>query len=301
MMETTEKKYPTVSPEEEGFLDLLQDELILSSKNANWSQFHLQYLRSRSGETPEFCMDQHAIAIYTDVPANFTSERRMDGRFQQDVVAEGHILVMPSEMPYWVREPEESNYLLLSFDPALLATVASQSDNSDSVELIPHFATPDPLIHQLSLSLKAELESGRVGSRLYAETAVTMLAVHLLRYYSTQTVSVSSTPTDLPKRELQQVLDYIHAHLDQEIGLADLAALMQITPVYFCRWFRATVGMSPHQYVLQQRVERAKVLLRQKKISIAEVALRCGFANQSHLTRHFHRRVGTTPKAYRES
>ena len=104
---------------------------------------------------------------------------------------------------------------------------------------------------------------------------------------------------ELRPYRLSQAIDYINDHLDDEIKLANLAAVVGISQYYFCQLFKQSMGVAPYQYVIQQRVERAKDLLRQKKVAIADIALECGFANQSHFTKHFRKVTGTTPKAYR--
>ncbi|MDJ0597045.1 MAG: helix-turn-helix transcriptional regulator, partial [Pleurocapsa sp. MO_226.B13] len=80
----------------------------------------------------------------------------------------------------------------------------------------------------------------------------------------------------------------------------ELAALVQISPSYFSILFKQATGITPHQYVIQCRIERAKELLRQSDLAIADVALRLGFSHQSHLSRHFKRLVGVTPKQFRQ-
>ncbi|MBF2097459.1 MAG: helix-turn-helix transcriptional regulator [Gloeomargaritaceae cyanobacterium C42_A2020_066] len=101
--------------------------------------------------------------------------------------------------------------------------------------------------------------------------------------------------------QLEAVLTYIEAHLGEPLGIAALAAQANLSVYHFCRLFKHTTGVSPYQYILRQRVERAKALLPIATLSLATVALSCGFASQSHLTRHFRRATGSTPRAYRES
>jgi AraC family transcriptional regulator len=100
----------------------------------------------------------------------------------------------------------------------------------------------------------------------------------------------------LPQHKLKFVTDYINSHLERELSLNELAAIAQLSPYHFSRAFKQSTGISPHQYVIQQRVERASKLLVQGKMSIAEVAQACGFTHQSHLNRHFKRITGVTPK-----
>jgi AraC family transcriptional regulator len=105
----------------------------------------------------------------------------------------------------------------------------------------------------------------------------------------------------LPQRQLMQVLDYIHASLDQEIKLADLAALLNMSQYHFSHMFKQAIGVAPYQYLLQQRVERAKQLLKKTDQSIIEIALACGFSSHSHLSKQFRQLTGETPTAYRAS
>jgi AraC family transcriptional regulator len=101
--------------------------------------------------------------------------------------------------------------------------------------------------------------------------------------------------------QLQGVVDSIYASLDRNIRLTDLATIAGLDTYHFCTLFKQSMGTSPYQYVLQQRIRRAKQLLKlNKEMAIADVALQCGFANQSHFTRRFRQQVGITPKAYRE-
>ncbi|WP_338421185.1 AraC family transcriptional regulator [Nostoc parmelioides] len=100
---------------------------------------------------------------------------------------------------------------------------------------------------------------------------------------------------------LQQVLSYIHSHLDQPIQLAELAEIYGLSPYYFCRLFKQLMGVAPYQYVLQQRMEKAKQLLQQGQYAIADIALMVGCADQSHLTKHFKKYTGVTPKYFAEN
>ena len=97
------------------------------------------------------------------------------------------------------------------------------------------------------------------------------------------------------------MVGHITDHLDQELSLEGLAAISQLSAYHFCRAFKRSTGLTPHQYVIRQRVERAKVLLKGGKMGIAEVAVACGFTHQSHLNRHFKRLTGVTPKKFSKS
>jgi AraC-like DNA-binding protein len=98
---------------------------------------------------------------------------------------------------------------------------------------------------------------------------------------------------------LWQAVAYIEDHLDQSLSLTQLAAVVQISPDYFSHWFKQSLGVSPHQYIIKCRLQRAKQLIIQGELTIAEVARKVGFANQAHLNRHFKRVFGMTPKEIR--
>jgi AraC-like DNA-binding protein len=103
----------------------------------------------------------------------------------------------------------------------------------------------------------------------------------------------------LTHTQLQQVLDYIHTHLDRDLSLSEIAEIINISPTYFASLFKQAIGISPHQYVIQQRVEQAKLMLSKTDLAIADIALQVGFSSQSHLTQQFKRFTGMTPKQIR--
>src|SRR5690606_10005732 len=90
----------------------------------------------------------------------------------------------------------------------------------------------------------------------------------------------------------------IHAHLDQNISLAELAAVAHMSEFHFARLFKHTTGLPPYQFVIHQRVERAKRLIATGRLSLAQIAIDVGFSDQSQLHRHFKRLVGVTPKRF---
>jgi AraC-like DNA-binding protein len=111
----------------------------------------------------------------------------------------------------------------------------------------------------------------------------------------------------LTHTQLQQVLNYIQTHLDsaeptlreRDLSLTELAEVINISPTYFASLFKQAMAVSPHQYVIQQRVEQAKLMLSKTDLEIADIALQVGFSSQSHLTQHFKRFTGKTPKQIR--
>src|SRR5262249_41363077 len=119
----------------------------------------------------------------------------------------------------------------------------------------------DPLLTQVALSLERELKTDAPVGKLYAETAARMLAVHLLRHYTSSGAEVmepSEPSQKLTSRQLRQVTDFIQGHLNQDLSLETLAQQTSFSTYHFARLFHQTTGESPHQFVLRQRIERAQ-------------------------------------------
>ncbi len=135
--------------------------------------------------------------------------------------------------------------------------------------------------------------------QLYVESLTQILVIHLLRHYSTLTQPIGSQNSSLTRTQLHQAIDYIHAHLNRDLSLAELASVVNISPTYFASLFKQAMGVSPHQYVIQQRVEQAKLMLSKTDLAIPDIALRVGFSSQSHLTQQFKRITGMTPRQVR--
>jgi AraC family transcriptional regulator len=103
----------------------------------------------------------------------------------------------------------------------------------------------------------------------------------------------------LPLSRLRRVTDYILDHLDQDLTLAQLGAVVCMSPFHFARLFQRSTGVSPHQFVVRTRIDRALTLLSAREPSIGEIARAVGFRTPSHFSTVFHRITGTTPRAYR--
>jgi AraC family transcriptional regulator len=151
------------------------------------------------------------------------------------------------------------------------------------------------LVQNIALALKTTLETNSFGSRLYADSMAQALTVHLLDRYSSKKCLSHSYKKGLGRQQLRLTIDYIQEHLDRDISLAELASVAQLSCYYFARLFKQSTGSSPHQYLIQCRIDRAKKLLKEDELSIANIAQLVSFANQGHLNYHFKRLVGITP------
>ena len=109
-----------------------------------------------------------------------------------------------------------------------------------------------------------------------------------------------NTEADYLHIQLKIIIEYIREHLDRSLSLDLLASLINISPHYFASLFKQSTGTSPHKYITNCRLEKAKVLLRQRDLPIAFICQEVGFKNQSHFTRVFRQHFHITPKAYQD-
>lgn len=188
----------------------------------------------------------------------------------------------------------------------MVERVAADWLHTDSrrAELIPRLAFSDPMLEQLALQLLSAARSDDGSDDgLYADQVARLFAAHLLREHSTgvrRANAASARGAMLPSGRMRHVRDLIESGLGGDLGLTRLAAEAGIGEHAFSVAFTRAFGVTPHRYVVQRRIERAKELLRGTDLPVIEVASETGFASQSHLATAFKRVVGVTPGAYRE-
>ncbi len=291
---------------------LLPKPSILSS--SGWSNLHLEVYQQPKFEIAEhqhtmhaIALAAHACAIACGLPESpeelrwdsklASGERWLDGKLVRERRRAGNIAIIPAGISHRCNWNTSVQFMVLAIEPALLQQVGQDFVNPDRIELTPRFMNePDPLIQGIFSTLREELESGKIGGDLLIDSLKTTLALHLLRNYCTIQPKLSSYRNGLSQSTLQQVTEYIHEHLHQDLKLVELSAIAQLSPYHFLRLFKQRIGITPHQYILQRRIEKAKHLLKHSELSIADIAVLTGFSDQSHLTRCFKRIVGITPK-----
>jgi AraC family transcriptional regulator len=278
---------------------LLPKGLLLSSDYLNWENLHLKYFRHGSHEIPANSSKQHIIIIHTEITSPIREQMRLGGVERQQELQNGHIEIIPAHTYNTAQWEEEHGNIIISIDPILYHQHA-QNCQLNSAQLVPHFSKLDPLIYGIGEALKREVETGQSGGQLYIQSATLMLVNHLLRDYS----EISTTPQEisegLPQYQLKYIIEYIEAHIAEDISLSKLAAQLKLSQSHFSSLFRKSSGLSPYQFLIRQRVNRAKKLLLKGDLTIADVAIAVGFYDQSHLTRHMRRLLDVSPRQLRQ-
>lgn len=279
---------------------LLTVEPLLSSQNVEGSGVYLDYYQHTPSEVSEHAPKQHLILINTQVSELAQYEQMLDDRLQSDDLRAGHVVVVPADVRNRACWRTKHSYILLSIDPTVFRHRALELTGSDGFDLIPHFASLDPLLYRLGLALKAETESEQLNGQFYFDSLTTTLIAHLLSHYADKVHKSHKRIGRLSRRRIQSVIDYIHSNLNLDLSLAELSEVVHISPGYFAISFKEVTGVSPHQYIIQCRINRAKRLLKDSELSISRIAHDLGFSHQSHLNYHFKRLVGITPKTFQK-
>ena len=273
---------------------------ILSSQKQGWENIIVEQFQHPPGEGSTHYSDEHTICLSL-APRPVRLLQIKGGRTHAGLCGKGDVSITPAKTPFFARWDGDDRYLEIRIASRFIQSVARETlaMNPDRLELLPEFRTRDPQIEAMGMLLFAELKQENLGGRLYIESLANVLAIHLLRQYSAVKPRLSIYDSGLPERQVLQVLEYINEHLDRDIKLADLSELLGMSQFHFSHQFKQSIGIAPYQYLLQQRVERAKQLLKQTDRSIMEIAFLCGFNSHSHLSKQFRQFTGMTPKAYR--
>ena len=192
--------------------------------------------------------------------------------------------------------------MLFQIDPLYFQEIAVENGcaNSERLELKPVVFDRNPQFESIARNYHAEMQQQGLGGKLYSESLGNLFMLDLLRTYCHDRPQPQQVNGGLGEKRLKLVLAYIDAHLAENIGLQDMATVAGLGQYHFSTMFKQSMGISPYRYVIDRRIDRVKRQLRQKDAAIIDIALACGFADQSHLTKHFRKFVGMTPRAFRE-
>lgn len=269
---------------------------LLYSGKKLWNGFFCEFHSTTAFELQDVMFLNHVIGVHLGEPVQL--ELKIDGRETTQPLFDGQCSLIPSQIPFSVRNSSSASFVTISFEPNFLIRAASEVGLSSPVHLTPCSGTSDPLIQSIALALKSEIQSPESQSDLYAETLAITLATHLAQKYSSEKPRLKPAGESLARFQLSRALDFINERLETDISVTEIAGQVQLSPFHFSRMFKRSTGESPHQYVIHRRLERAKELLFDSAASIGEIAHRLRFCNQSHLSSHFKRAFGVTPNEY---
>jgi AraC family transcriptional regulator len=226
---------------------------------------------------------------------------KFDGGEYDGAMNSGDFFFLPSGIPAHIAWETTDESVILIVSPNFLTQIAATTEslNPDKIEMRSVLLDRDPQIETIARSFLSEMTTDSLGGKLYTESLANLFGIHLLRHYCVTPATLRVYQGGLSDFQLKCAIDYIRSHLDAQLSLENIAAELNLSHYYFCVLFKQSMGVSPWQYVIGQRIEKAKELLRDRLVAISDIGLTCGFGNQSHFTKLFHKHTGITPKAYR--
>ncbi len=271
----------------------------LLEKTTQWEGVKIGHYRLGPGEVPPRVHKTHEVFVPLAGAVTIEGDER-DGAPVRRRRVPGEISVTPAGIRYSARWEEELDYLtvLMTEDFLKRSTIDFEANRNSRIVL--SCGPQDALVRSIGQALASELDSDLPAGKLYVESLVNTLAVHLLRHYSTDSLIPDIQFGGLPPHKLRRVSDFVEENLGRDLSLAEIAQAAELSPFHFARSFKQATGMTPIQFLMQRRIEQAKNLLIEDELPIVEIGLRVGFKNQSHFTTLFRRLTTMTPKAYRD-
>lgn len=239
------------------------------------------------------------LRMQTSGPVEF--EWQCDGKLGRKTLNTGSLILLSSGTRDTVRFSRASRQLFVSIDESLLHQAAVELDIVAPVCIKNQWGFQDDQLRLLLSEIERELETNWSMGKLYGDILGMALALAVAKRYSNSNKVLQFAKGGLTKAKLNRVINYMHEYCERDLRLCELADVAQTSLFHFSRLFHESVGMPPHRYLTQIRIEKAKVLLRVPKFNIAQIALETGFANASHFGKSFRRVVGVTPSEYKQS
>lgn len=271
--------------------------VLLSSANAGWRGITIEFHQIPPLELPEHYIEGHRLAVDISQPVHY--EWKEGSRWRQTILQPGDFCLQTHGELNFPRWTENFEFLAISLEPEFVGRAFQDTGRSETIAFQEQRGGHDPIISYFTHRFKAELESGSYCGALYGESLALAFALHLLECHRDRPQKLRKPPGKLSSLQLRQVVEYVHEHLTEELSLIDLAEPMNLSAFHFARLFKNSLGFSPHQYVLQNRVARAKKLIAvSTKPNLTDVGLQVGFYDQAHFTKAFKRVVGVSPKCF---
>lgn len=285
---------------EEAFLAAPEEAVQLSSAEVGWRGILVEKHSISPMELPEHYVQGHRLLVHLGHPVEYEWKEGNHWRTRQ--LQPGQFCLQSHgevNVPRW---HDKFEFLAIAIAPQFVSRSFQETGLAEEIQFQEQRAVFDPVIARFAAQFRSEIESQSYCGSLYGESLAIAFALHLLEHHQLSARRPSRPRGKLSSLQLREIIEYIHGNLADELSLTDLAETLNLSAFHFARLFKSSLGLSPHQYVLQNRVERAKKLITATKdSSLTEVALQTGFYDQTHFGKAFKRVVGVSPKAFSQS
>ena len=256
-----------------------------------------RYVIPHAGEYAQREYPTHIVFLSQGEPVRVAcqiAEKQFDAQTHP-----GHIWIVPRGTRYSARFAGKHGGVFLSIGIRQFERHVSPIAHGRQIELVPGFNIKDDQMEHLLLGLLTVAQDGSYADALVGELLVNALCIRMAKRYARSNLHETPQRGGLPLARLKKVLEFIDTNLDKKINLRTLADTANMNMYYFAVLFRKSMSVSPHQYFLNRRIERAKQLLSNPKLSVVDVGLQVGFDHPNNFARAFRRLAGLSPTEFR--
>lgn len=260
----------------------------------------LQYFQAPPDAMPEEVFAEHHVLLNLNEVAHRVQNRR-DGEMRDFTLYKNDVILTPAGMRSGWRWYVQSDVIIVTLEPDKVARFAEQELGllltEQQIADLPQFSDAD--LVAAGVMLRDTIEEDDVSSAVMFEAMARVFLVKLLKRFGERRPEDVARFAKFTSKHYQHVMAYVRAHVEHTITVEDMAREVAMSPSHFSRVVKETMNRTPMQFVMSYRIEQALKLMADPALSLSEVAIACGFADQAHFSRSFKQAVGQAPRAYR--
>lgn len=276
-------------------------QVVSSSDQQGWSSLYASWQYERPFEAFFGPADHPLIVLH--LQGSTIIDSTVGAKKEKKAVTAGSMSLIPAGQDFGVRVNNPHETLHLYVRNSVMEEVANDLYDTEigDIEFCHRFGERDDFLEHLARGVRELLSDADPSATCSVDLLARTIASHLIRSHS----SIASPRLEavdsgnLTRNRFAAAIEFMHANLDRSIGIDDIAQAVGLSGSHFARQFRASIGLPPHKFLIQLRLEQAKRLLKETNTSVAEIAFSSGFANQEHLTRLLRKYCDITPACYR--
>ncbi len=279
-------------------IPLFEERPILDSLRSPWTGVILEKHHHKGCEIPVH--DHDTLCLHLQTGGQVEMEWFCSGKSGVQNSVPGSMMLLPAGTRDSVIWHGSTQRIVAAIEPLLLRDTAEEMGIKGLCDFSLRWAFRDERLQLLMTEMNREMRSGWAMGSLYGDLLGMTLATALIRRYGELSKDMSNMRGGLTRPNLNRVLDYINENIDKDLRLEELAQLNSLSRYHFARSFRESLGETPYQYILRNRIKRAKTLLLMPGLTAIEIAKRTGFSDASQFSRMFRKATGVTPLAWRK-
>ena len=268
-----------------------------SSADHSWAGYSFEAASSPAETLGSHSWSKTTLLFVTGGQGSLHWKHR--GVWSRDRMRSGTVSIIRRDAEIQSAAPSDSvPIMLMQLDNLKLQAIAPDHVLTIDKSLGSAQVAGDDRLAALMSAMFAEVKEGCLSGRLFGELISLALLAYLAGTYATPRRAADRTAT-LSPAQMRSIDLYIRENLSGDISVTDLAGLVQMSPSHFSRVFKASFGVTPYRFLMAERIETAKDMLKNTKLSASEVAMAFGFASQSHFAKVFRQFTGVAPKQYK--